>query len=138
MLSVSEAVKWLNSIKEKYIHGGDDGYDECRREALAMGAGALESSEPKMLSKDKVYGYYHDVLFLELKGERFIYAVFEDVNDKVWLCDNDENDHRGVFISYDHVIIVDDEDYNRKWRCWNMMPSVGQRKAAPWEKGEKK
>lgn len=29
-----EAIKWLEQIKEKYIHGGDEEFDQCRREAI--------------------------------------------------------------------------------------------------------
>lgn len=29
-----DAIKWLERIKEKYIHGGDEGFDEKRREAI--------------------------------------------------------------------------------------------------------
>lgn len=137
MLSVSEAVKWLNSIKKKYIHGGDDGYDERRREALALGAAALESSEPKVLSKSDVLANFHEVLFMEFKDDRYVYTVFEDVNDRVWLCDRCLNDNRSVYISYNHIFVVDDEAYNISWRCWNMMPSADQRKAVPWEVGER-
>ena len=137
MLSVSEAVKWLNSIKVKYIHGGDEGYDDYRREALAMGAEALEASEPKVLSKSDVLANFHEVLFMEFKDDRYVYAVFEDVNDRVWLCDRYSNDNRSAYISYNHVIIVDDDCYNITWRCWNIMPSPGQRKAALWKAGEK-
>ena len=133
MLSVSEAVKWLKEIKEKYIFGGDEEYDRCRREALALGAAALESSEPKVLLKSDVLANFHEVLFMEFKDDRYVYAVFEDVNDRVWLCDRYSNDNRGVYISYNHIFVVDDEAYNISWRCWNMMPSVDQRKAVPWD-----
>ena len=29
-----KTMQWLKSIKEKYIHGGDDNYDDKRRQAL--------------------------------------------------------------------------------------------------------
>ena len=29
-----EAIEWLKSIKEKYVHGGDDFYDSKRRSAI--------------------------------------------------------------------------------------------------------
>ena len=38
-----EAIKWIMSIKDKYIHGGDEAFDESRREALDMGIKALEA-----------------------------------------------------------------------------------------------
>ena len=29
-----ECAEWLQAIKEKYIHGGDEGFDAKRREAI--------------------------------------------------------------------------------------------------------
>lgn len=37
-----EAIKWLESINEKYIHGGDEWYDEQRHEAIKIAIKALE------------------------------------------------------------------------------------------------
>ena len=37
-----EAIVWINSIKDKYIHGGDDDFDEKRKKSLDMGMKALE------------------------------------------------------------------------------------------------
>lgn len=37
-----EAIKWLQAIKDKHIHGGDEAFDESRREALDMACEALE------------------------------------------------------------------------------------------------
>ena len=41
----SEAVKWIKAIKDKYIHGGDESYDEKRKEALDLAIQALESQK---------------------------------------------------------------------------------------------
>ena len=40
-MSNKEAAQWLEAIKEKYIHGGDEEYDRCRREALDIAIDAL-------------------------------------------------------------------------------------------------
>ena len=40
-----EAKEWLKAIEEKYIHGGDEGFDAKRKEAISMAIEAL--SEPK-------------------------------------------------------------------------------------------
>ena len=37
-----EAILWIEKIIKKYIHGGDDGFDAERKEALQMGISALE------------------------------------------------------------------------------------------------
>lgn len=38
----TEAIEWLKSIKEKYIHGGDDFYDHQRRTAIDYAVIMLE------------------------------------------------------------------------------------------------
>ena len=40
-----EAIKWLNRIEDKYIHGGDDDFDAKRKQAIAMAIEALEAQE---------------------------------------------------------------------------------------------
>ena len=37
-----EAIEWLKAIEEKYIHGGDERFDELRKEALDRAIKALE------------------------------------------------------------------------------------------------
>jgi hypothetical protein len=47
-----EAIKWLESIDEKYIHGGDEWYDEQRHEAIKTAIKALEFAESQRLCCD--------------------------------------------------------------------------------------
>lgn len=37
-----EAIAWIKSIKDKYIHGGDDDFDEKRKKSLDVAIKALE------------------------------------------------------------------------------------------------
>ena len=37
-----EAIKWLTNIKDKYIHGGDEAFDNARRESIDMAIKALK------------------------------------------------------------------------------------------------
>ena len=37
-----EAIEWLGRIKDRYIHGGDEGFDNKRKEAIDMAIEALE------------------------------------------------------------------------------------------------
>ena len=39
-----EAIFWLNQIKDKYIHGGDESFDQSRRDAIDEAIKALELS----------------------------------------------------------------------------------------------
>lgn len=36
-----EVAEWLMAIKEKYIHGGDEQFDSCRKEALDIAASRM-------------------------------------------------------------------------------------------------
>ncbi len=40
-----EAVKWLSSIKDKYILGGDEEFDRCRCEAIDLAIKQLENQD---------------------------------------------------------------------------------------------
>ena len=40
-----DAIKWLVAIKEKYIHGGDEGFDEMRKEAIDTAIHSLNTQE---------------------------------------------------------------------------------------------
>ena len=40
-----ESISWLKGIKEKYIHGGDEKFDECRKTAIDMAIEALKQPE---------------------------------------------------------------------------------------------
>lgn len=39
-----EVAEWLMAIKEKYIHGGDEQFDSCRKEALDIAAARMKES----------------------------------------------------------------------------------------------
>ena len=41
-----EAIDYLVSIEDKYVHGGDEYYDEQRKTALSMARDALEKQIP--------------------------------------------------------------------------------------------
>lgn len=46
-MTPQEAVEWLDAIKKKYIHGGDEGFDRKRKIALNTAVEALEKQTPK-------------------------------------------------------------------------------------------
>lgn len=39
----NEAIAWIKSIKDKYIHGGDDDFDEKRKKSLDMAIKSIEA-----------------------------------------------------------------------------------------------
>lgn len=49
----TEVIEWLKSIKEKYIHCGDDFYDHQRRTAIDYAVGFLEGQKP-MTKADRI------------------------------------------------------------------------------------
>ena len=46
-MTKKEAIEWLEAIREKYIFGGDEGFDRSRNEALDMAIEALSADRPK-------------------------------------------------------------------------------------------
>ena len=38
-----EAIEWMGRIKDRYIHGGDEGFDNKRKEAIDMAIEALQA-----------------------------------------------------------------------------------------------
>ena len=43
-MSYAEVIYWLQQIKEKYIHGGDECFDEKRRQAIDIAIECLQKS----------------------------------------------------------------------------------------------
>ena len=52
MMTNKDAISWLNKIVEKYIHGGDEYYDE--KEAINIAVSALELQEDLDGYKDQL------------------------------------------------------------------------------------
>lgn len=46
-MTPNEAIEWLLAIQSKYIHGGDETYDEDRKLAIKTAISALEKQIPK-------------------------------------------------------------------------------------------
>ena len=43
-MTPEETIKWLEQIKDKYIHGGDESFDEHRRVALDLAIMAIRNT----------------------------------------------------------------------------------------------
>ena len=69
-MSKDEAIEWLNAIKDKYIHGGDDYYDGQRRMAIDWAIHLLhEDAVTVVRCKDcKHYGSYGRVWGCPISG----------------------------------------------------------------------
>ena len=48
-MTLQEIIEWLKSIKEKYIHGGDEDFDKKRKIAIDIAISALEKRIPKKI-----------------------------------------------------------------------------------------
>lgn len=46
-MTTQEAIEWLKAIEKKYIHCGDDDFDEKRKVAINNAVNALEKQIPK-------------------------------------------------------------------------------------------
>lgn len=52
-MTPQEAIEWLEAIEEKYIHGGDDYFDEKRKIAISIAINALEKQIPKKATEEE-------------------------------------------------------------------------------------
>ena len=55
-MTPKEVIEWLEAIEEKYIHGGDESFDEKRKTAINNAISALEKQIPKKPIEDGYYG----------------------------------------------------------------------------------
>lgn len=53
-MTPQEVIEWLLAIQSKYIHGGDEAYDEDRKLAIKTAISALEKQIPKKVNPKKV------------------------------------------------------------------------------------
>lgn len=56
-----EAIEWLECIEERYIHGGDEAFDEARKEALRMAIEALANECMNVQCADMRERKDHDI-----------------------------------------------------------------------------
>lgn len=73
------AITWIESIKDKYIHGGDESYDDCRRRSIDMAIEALKQPEI-VRCKNCKYGHWwssEQVIVCDKLGKTF---------DANWFC----------------------------------------------------
>lgn len=52
-MTPQEAIEWLKAIEKKYIHGGDECFDEKRKVAINNAVNALEKQTPKKAIKSR-------------------------------------------------------------------------------------
>lgn len=50
-MTIGEVIEWLDRIKDKYIHGGDEGFDNKRKEAIDM---AIEALNERAMTREEV------------------------------------------------------------------------------------
>ena len=48
-MTPQEAIEWLKAIEAKYVHGGDEAFDNKRKTAINTAISALEKQIPKKL-----------------------------------------------------------------------------------------
>ncbi len=56
-MTAQEAIEWLKAIEKKYIHGGDEDFDEKRKTAIKTAVEAIEKQIPKKAVVDKAYSH---------------------------------------------------------------------------------
>lgn len=79
-----EAIKWLEAIRKKYIHGGDEGFDQKRNEALDLAISALERDRWISVEERLIHSGWYLVACNEWGGSAVRKAVFDEATGK-WL-----------------------------------------------------
>lgn len=72
-MTTQEAIYWLIAIEDKYIHGGDEGFDEQRKTALNLARDALYKRVPM-----KPVGDLHSVPHYRCKSCGSAVVVYEN------------------------------------------------------------
>ena len=77
------AIMWLNAIKEKYIHGGDEQLDCCRRQAIDIAVEVL-TEPPIVRCKDCKW------FIKKFENEGRCIKHDNDYHDPDWFCADGE------------------------------------------------
>lgn len=56
-----EAIKWLDGIEKKYIHGGDESFDDNRKKAIRMAIRSFEAWD-NLVKEMEEEMYYYDTM----------------------------------------------------------------------------
>lgn len=88
-----EAIEWLEAIRKKYIHGGDEGFDQKRNEALDLAISAL--SRDRWISVEER---------LPTVGDKVIVAIRDESGDTRYDYTNE-----GWYSGDGYKWVVDDE-----------------------------
>lgn len=105
-----EAIRWIEQISERYIHGGDDDFDAKRREALNMAIKALRTqkftlpNEPLTLNELR-----------EMEGQPVWIECTTDPECSCWGY-HDEDGVNG------YCAYFDDREYGRVWMAYSQIP----------------
>ena len=83
------AITWIEAIKEKYIHGGDESYDDCRRRSIDMAIEALKQPEI-VRCKDCIYRWKSEKCVLAAISEEKDFPLFMLDNRGEWFCADGE------------------------------------------------
>jgi len=73
-MDIETASDWLKAIKEKYIHGGDESYDEQRKEAIDFAIKTMNDQQHTIWELQDLVEYHEDTrkkirLLVDSKGE---------------------------------------------------------------------
>ena len=59
-MDIKTASEWLKAIKEKYIHGGDESYDEQRKEAIDFAIKTMNDQQHQIWELQDLVEFYED------------------------------------------------------------------------------
>ena len=91
-------------------------------DALAL----LKAQKPMVIPVEEVYKT-KTILFVEdgISGEMYIFNPSLSDQFNLFMC------YKSGEVIY-RAEPLEETDYNKKWRCWNLCPTEEQRKAVKW------
>lgn len=90
-----EAIRWIEQISERYIHGGDDDFDAKRREALNMAIKALQTQKFTLpngpLTINELREMEDEPVYISNVDSGYYAFVREVLDHSVWVFDKTGN-----------------------------------------------
>lgn len=132
-----ESISWLEGIKENYIHGGDEKFDECRKTAIDMAIEALKEQQPKVIELLDLYDSEGMQGYIETRKSIRPCFLVHHLQYSSWCYKPGTpgvNLHKmGIMDTSSLKRFWEFRLYNKTWRIWTARPTDEQRKAVPWE-----
>ena len=99
-MNIETASDWLKAIKEKYIHGGDESYDEQRKEAIDFAIKTMNDQQHEIWELQELVERLRDNQHLDSRHLSLLklalktgWAVINTAKDCLEYCDDARDDY---------------------------------------------